>query len=324
MSSPTVLISGAGSIGKRHLKNLHDLGVGHLMLCDPDAVRVHELSKEIPCNISASLEDALAAEKPDVVFVCSPTRLHVPQAQKAAEADAHLFIEKPLSHTLEGIGMLEKEIKKRRLICMVGCNMRFHFGPATVKRLLDEGKIGTVTRATVYTGSFLPDWRPQQDYRKSYSADPEQGGAILDCIHEIDLALWYLGPATLEKTVLQPATSLNIPVEGTADLTLSHVSGATSAVHLSFMEPGYRRFCRIEGTEGTIEWDIGKKTVMLLGKNGTMLEAIPEPVGYDLNQMYMEEIRHFLDCIKRNAQPQGNLQEATAALEIALEAKGKD
>ncbi|MDD4628940.1 MAG: Gfo/Idh/MocA family oxidoreductase, partial [Candidatus Peribacteraceae bacterium] len=259
--------------------------------------------------------------KPAIVFVCSPTGLHVPQALAAARTGAHLFIEKPLSHTEKGIDDLRKEATKRDLICMVGCDMRFHFGPATVKKLLEEGAIGTVTHATVFTGSFLPDWRPQQDYRKSYSADPEQGGAILDCIHELDLALWYLGPATLRDAVLQPATSLGIPVEGTADLILQHETGAIGSVHLSFMEPGYRRFCRIEGTAGTIAWDIGEKRVTLSNPEGKTLRTFKEPAAYDLNRMYLDELRHFLDCVRKNVQPQGNLQEATIALGIALEAK---
>ncbi|MFH0770602.1 MAG: Gfo/Idh/MocA family oxidoreductase [Candidatus Peregrinibacteria bacterium] len=319
--APSVLVSGAGSIGKRHLRNLHAQGIGALAICDPDPARLTEAANQTPCKTYTDFHQALASEKPDAVFVCSPTRWHLSQAVDAAGAAAHLFIEKPLSHTMDGVERLAHAVEEQRLCCMVGCNMRFHFGPKTVKTLLTEGKIGTVTHATVYTGSFLPDWRPVQDYRKSYSADPLQGGALLDCIHEIDLALWYMGPATLVSAALRSADVIGIPVEGTADLILEHGKGVTSSVHLSFTEKEYRRFCRIEGAEGTIAWDIGEKTVTLRGRDGKLHEIFREPAGEDLNRMYEDELRHFLDCMRRNVQPQGNLREAIAALKIALEAK---
>jgi len=204
---------------------------------------------------------------------------------------------------------------------MTGCNMRFHFGPATVKRLLDQGKIGMPKHATVYTGSYLPDWRPKTDYRRSYSADPVQGGAILDCIHEIDLAQWYLGPAKLMACSLKQAESLGIPVEGTADLKLHHATGATSDVHLSFTEKEYKRYCIIEGTEGSLFWDIHKKTVELQDASGQLRESVPEPAGYDINQMYTDELRHFLGCVASGTVPMGNLMESTEVLSIALQAR---
>ena len=288
----TIVISGAGSIGSRHATNLKTLGIENVTLCDPS----------VESADYSDLEEAITKENPNVVFICSPSKLHIKQALLAAKQNCHLFIEKPLSHTLDGIDELKKEVAKRNLTCMVGCNMRFHPGPKRVKEELERGDIGDIKTATVYTGSYLPDWRPQQDYKKSYSADLEQGGALLDCIHEIDLALWYFGEATLKEATLKPATTLGIDVEGTADLTLEHASGCTSHVHLSFMEKEYRRFCDIEGIKGKIHWDIAKDSS-------------------DFNQCYIDEITYFLECIEKNQIPMGNLKEAEVALRIALEAK---
>lgn len=315
MRDKHILIVGAGSIGRRHLRNLQTLGMQQITVCDPDA----KSRTETGCRAYADFTEALAAEHLNIVFLCSPTRLHVPQALAAVRANAHVFIEKPLSHTMESIEELQREVEERECICMVGCNMRFHPGPAKVKELMDTGVIGKAKQATVYTGSYLPDWRPQQDYKKSYSADPAQGGAILDCIHEIDLALWFLGPATLTGTQVKPATSIGLAVEGTADLTLRHAGGRTSAVHLSFIEKKYRRFCTIIGTEGSIHWDFGEERVVIRDRSDT--ETATYPTGGDINRMYMEEISHFLHCCEKHCQPPGNMAEARAALEIALEAR---
>lgn len=289
----SVLISGAGSIGTRHANNLQHMQVGAITTCDP----------HVKADFS-HFDKALQQTKPDVVFVCCPSNLHMEQAITAANFGAHIFIEKPLSHTLEGIDELRKIISEKNLTCMVGCNMRFHPGTIRVKEQLEHGDIGAITSATVYTGSYLPDWRPQQNYKESYSANPVYGGAILDCIHEIDLALWYFGPATLKDAKVEPATSIGLETDGTADLTLEHASGIISNVHLSYIEKKYRRFCDINGTKGNIHWDIADDAI-------------------DFNQLYIDEIEHFFDCIEQKSPPMGNLTEAAQALEIALAAKNR-
>lgn len=271
------LISGAGSIGKRHTRNLQTMGCNDIVLCDP-----HVSDADY-----ADFEEALDKSKPDVVFVCSPSKLHVQQAILAAKAGAHLFIEKPLSNKAEGIDELKAEVEKKNITCMVGCNMRFHAGPEKVKELLNADAIGNVRKATVYCGSYIPDWRPQSDYKKSYSADSEQGGAILDIIHEIDLALWYLGPATITGTTKETADSIGLTVEGTADISLQHTSGALSTVHLSFTEKEYNRFCNIVGERGTIAWDINKKSVVVTDTEGNLKDKFAEPEGYDYNHCYI-------------------------------------
>lgn len=311
MNQQKILISGAGSIGMRHARNLRSIGMENIVQCDPNGVVEY-----------ADFETALEETKPDIVFICSPTKYHIDQSLLAAKKNAHLFIEKPLAADEEHTDDLLQEVQKRNLVCMVGCNMRFHHGPATVKRLIDEGAIGSIISATVSTGSYLPNWRPQQDYRKSYSADPLQGGAILDCIHEIDLALWYAGPARLTACQTQSAAEIGLPeVVGTADLTLAHASGATSSVHLSFTEQVYKRSCLITGERGTIHWDITKKEVEVCNAGGAIIALEYEPENYDMNQMYIDEIRHFLQCCQNHDAPQGNLAEASSALHIALAAK---
>jgi len=315
------LVVGTGSIGARHARNLRASGIKQITLCDPAARSREALARELSCDECSSLEEGLNDDAIDMVFICSPTKFHIAQAMMAAAHGRHLFIEKPLSHASEGLDELSAIVAQNNVTCMVGCNMRFHFGPATVKRLLDEGRIGTPRQATVYTGSYLPDWHPGTDYRRSYSADPLQGGAILDCIHEIDLALWFLGPATLRSCATQQADTLGIPVEGTADLQLDHEGGSRSAVHLSFMEKEYKRFCAIEGSSGKLFWDFHKKSVEVQDAAGTVRERFIQGDPYDINRMYVDELKHFLQCISSGSDPMGNLHEAISALSIALAAR---
>jgi predicted dehydrogenase len=290
--------------------------VEEVTVTEPDQSRWATLETDgIQCT--ADYAKALEEQR-TIVFICSPTKEHIHQALLAAKIGAHLFIEKPLSHSMEGVEELKKATEGRTV--MVGCNMRFHPGPKQVKELLEQNTIGTVTHATIHAASYLPNWRPGSDYTKSYSADPEQGGAILDFIHEIDLALWYLGDATLTNANVQPATAIGLSVDGEATLELAHENGAHSTVSMSFVKQGYERGCSIQGTEGALRWEYGKD-VELLGSNGALRESFPEPKGWEPNQMYLDEIASFLQCIENGTAPFSSLQEAEAALTIALAAR---
>jgi predicted dehydrogenase len=267
-----------------------------------------------------SLEEAWDC-KPQIALITVPTHTHVPLAQQAAEHGCHLFIEKPLSYTLDGVGRLCAEVEHRRLVTMVGCNMRFHPGPATVKRLLDEDVIGQVIAARIQTGSFLPRWRSWQDYRQSYSASPEWGGAILDCIHEIDLALWYLGPAHVLAAARVPAQSIGLETDGLAEMILQHESGVLTNVHLNFVQRDYRRTCQIIGSEGTIYWDFSDHQVRVLGPDGEMKQVYSEPDGWQMNQMYVDELEHFLQSVRLGSSTVNPVSSGLETLRVALAAR---
>lgn len=318
-----ILVSGAGSIGRRHLTNLCALGVKNLAFADPhpDPAIAMPLKEQTGALSFSDFEEALAAFKPSVVFICSPTILHQEQAFAAAQAGCHLFIEKPLSHTLAGLDDLEREVKEQNLIAMVACNMRFHPGPAQIKKLLTERRIGDVLSARIHTGSFLPSWQPNHDYKARYSADPLQGGAILDCIHEIDLALWFFGGAKLINAAAVPATSIGLSVEGISEIILRHDAGTVSSIHLNFLQRNNRRSCEVIGTEGTIEWDVHTERVEIFGSDGKLAESIPLSMGFEDHAAYELEIEHFLQAVGQGKAPLCSLADGRAALEIALSAR---
>lgn len=268
----------------------------------------------------SELEVAWAWE-PDVAFIASNTDSHVPIAIEAARHGCHLFVEKPLSHTLAGIETLQTEVRKRGLKTMVGCNMRFHPGPSTLKNLLEAKAIGTIIAARLQTGSFLPRWRPSQDYRQSYSASAEWGGAILDCIHEIDLALWFLGPARLLASAYLTAWTIGLETDGLSEMILQHTSGALSSIHLNFVQRDYRRTCQLIGSEGTLYWDYETHVVHQYGLDGKLAHIYPEPAGWQANQMYLDELTHFLEVLKGSNQTMNPVNESLATLEIALAAR---
>lgn len=313
-------ILGCGSIGRRHLRNLQQLDYSELIAFDPAESARKEVIDEMGVEVADNLDDVWKWN-PQVVLVCGPSNLHCELALEAVQRHCHLFLEKPLSHTLDGLGPLLSEVNRQRLTTMVGCNMRFHPGPRKVKSLIEEGAVGRVIAARIQTGSYLPRWRPLQDYRLSYSASPEWGGAVLDCIHEIDLALWYFGPAKVRGAACLPATCIGLETVGLAEMLLEHDCGSLSNVHLNFLQRDYRRTCQVIGTEGTIYWNFNDRRVLLLGPEGESLQEFSEPEGWQVNQMFIEEIQHFLEAIHCGRPTCNPISQSLAALKIALAVK---
>jgi predicted dehydrogenase len=313
------LVVGAGSIGTRHLENLAALGVEARAVVEPEESRRRELQgRGVVCF--AALADGLAWG-PTLVVVATPTRLHVEQARAAARHGCHLLVEKPLSHARDGVDELCAEVRRAGLVTLVGCNMRFHPGPALVKRLLEEGAVGRPLAARLRTGSYLPAWRPDQDYRRSYSASPAEGGAILDCIHELDLALWYFGPARLVAAARLDAGSLGLETDGLAEILLRHDGGVLSSVHLNFVQRDYRRGCQVIGTEGTLYWDFTEHRVDVYDTRGQRARELAGPPGWEVNRMYRDEMAHFLDCVRAGRETVNPVPAAAATLELALAAR---
>ncbi len=314
------IVIGCGSIGQRHISNLIALDAGRVIAFDTQSEQRHMVEENFKIKTVSTLEDGWK-ECPTVALIAAPSNLHVPLAMEATKHDCHLFVEKPLSHTLDGVEELLTVVEARHLTTMVGCNMRFHPGPIIVKKLLGEKIIGEVIAARIQTGSYLPRWRPWQDYRQSYSASPEWGGAILDCIHEIDLALWYLGPAKVAAAVHLPAKTIGLETDGLAEIILHHESGVLTNVHLNFVQRDYRRTCQIIGSEGTIYWDFADHCVRVYGLHGELAKTYPEPQGWEINQIYVDELAHFCSAVRSKSQTANPVAGGLEVLKVALVAK---
>lgn len=316
-----IAVLGCGSIGRRHLRNLQSLGYADLLAYDPDA-QARSLAEEETGTPSLSSLEEVWSRNPEVALITASTEAHVGLALAGARRGCHLFIEKPLSHTIDSrLKELLTEVERRNLITMIACNMRFHPGPLTIKEYLEGGFIGDILASRIQIGSYLPHWQPDHDYRQRYCASPEWGGAILDCIHEIDLALWYFGPGQLSGSAYLTAESIGLKTDGLAEILISHKSGVLSSLHVNFVQRDYKRSCQIIGSRGTLYWDWNEGQVKAFGVAGTLSKCIREPKGWQLNQMYLDELEHFLDAAKNHSVTMNPISGGLEALEIALSVK---
>ena len=100
-------------------------------------------------------------------IISNESHFHLKTVVLLSKKKIPFILEKPLSHKINGIEKLIKIIKENHLQTLMGCNLRFHPCIMKIKNLLDDKKIGKVILAKVENSSFLPDWHPYEDYKKS-------------------------------------------------------------------------------------------------------------------------------------------------------------
>ncbi len=314
------LIVGAGSIGRRHGRNLRSLGIKNLAFCDTNSVALERCREEVQAENFSQYSDALREFCPDVVLVCTPPIHHVEHALAALDAHAHVFIEKPLSHESSAIQPLIAEARRTDRKVQVGYNLRFHPGLQILKDLIDSKKIGRVLWINAEAGQYLPDWRPWQDYRESYSGRQDLGGGIiLDGSHELDYICWLLGLPTEVICRAEQLSSLKVDVEDSAWIYLTFPDKRRVELHLDFVQRSYTRTCKVVGDQGTAIWDFTAKEVRLFNAAQSSWESIP--YTFEVNDMYVKELVHFFESIDGDTGPMVDLEQGRDVIKVVEAAK---
>lgn len=316
------LIVGCGSIGRRHARNLLDLG-HEVAAFNRGEQRREAIAGSMGIRVYDDLERMLDAEAGGrAAVICTPQHKHVEHSLAALRRGLHLFVEKPVSNSRDGLGELEGEAQRRSLITHVGCNMRFHFGPSTVKRLLEEGTIGRPLWSFFWGGMHLPDWHPEEDYRGMYSAKKSQGGgAVMDFVHELDLVNWFHGMPERVAAVTGRSGWLEIETEDVVDAIMKFKNGLQAGLHVDYLQRPFQRGIRIVGEAGWVEWNLARQGVELFRHETREKSWFDYPGGYDHNDMYVEQMRYFVSCIERQRPSESSLKEGMQALELATRIK---
>ncbi|MHB8634080.1 MAG: Gfo/Idh/MocA family protein [Thermoplasmatota archaeon] len=317
MGKPSVGVIGCGNIGLRHVRNLIALGAS------PTAIDTRPEALMAASALGAAVSkaaDRATLRTFDAVIVATPTAGHVDPTCAALEENIAVFVEKPLAHTGEGVQLLDRLARERGVTTMVACNMRFHGGPQTVKRLIRTHSVGRVVSVLFDLGQYLPDWHPSQDYTKSYSARSSMGGGIiLDAIHEVDIAIDWFGAPSDTFCFGGTRGDLAIDTEDVAEVLVRFETGEVVNLHMDYLQRTYSRKYKVIATEGTIEWSL-PGPVRAFSAQGKSWEEHPVPAD-DLREMYVREMSHFLHCVERREQTVCPISAGALAARTALAAK---
>jgi len=320
-----IFIIGCGSIGERHIRNLLKLGYRDITAVDTDNLRLEHLRNEYKISVShfSHLDSILDNNDQKISIVSAPNHLHVKIALLCAKYRSHIFIEKPLSHAHEGIYALHNLVRKNKLTSMVACNMRFYPAINYIKECLDKGIFGRIFHVKAEFGLYLPSWRPTEDYRNNYGAKKKEGGGVLlDLYHEFDYLYWFFG---LPKRIFcncMKLGDLEINTEDNAELILEYGKNKPFIcnLHLDYLQYRYSRGITIVGEKCMLTWNWHDMRVRLWDKKGIAMEEFNFK-GYDVNNMYLEEIKYFIGCVHKKKQTMTEVKEAKKIQSVIFKAK---
>jgi predicted dehydrogenase len=312
------MVCGLGSIGRRHLRNLRSLG-------EKDIVLLRSGMSTLPDDdlaglpVERDLDAALERWRPEGVIVSNPTALHLEAAIPAAQKGCHLLIEKPLSHNLDRICELRSAVAAGGGKVLMGFQFRFHPRLQLVKRLLEEGAIGRPLSVRAHWGEYLPGWHPGEDYRLSYSARADLGGGVvLTLCHPFDYLRWLIGEVSSVSAHVGKLSDLDLEVEDTAEIGLGFAAGLTGSLHLDFVQRPPEHRLEVIGGQGTIVWDgLEGSTGLFTAERGAW-QMFPAPSGFERNDMFVAEMRHFIEVVSGRAAPACTLEDGESALRLAL------
>jgi predicted dehydrogenase len=295
-------IVGLGSIGRRHLGNFHTVGVPTLAAWDADAGARAAAATQFPfATITPTLDAALDGAAG--VVVCTPPDSHLALGRLAAGRSAHVMVEKPLTQTLDGVEAWLADCDAKGVRVLTAYNWRYWPPMLLAERLLKEGRIGPVRAARTEYAYHLPQHRyPGRDYRQFYMAKTAQGGGcVLDESHAIDYMRWLCGEIVEVSAVVDRISSLEIETDDIADLTVRFASGAIGNIHMNLFAWTMHSHFELMGEAGVLQWRRFENEIRVFDGAANRWEI--HPFAGQLNDMYVEEAKHFVSVVRGEAAP---------------------
>ena len=323
----SVLIVGVGSIGERHLRCFQTTGRAAVSFVEiNDKLRV-DIAARYGVRGFASLDEALkeCADSPSqqaqaltAAVVATPANLHIEIAQRLAEANIHLLIEKPLSTSTDGLDRLTKTVRERGLVVGVAYVYRCFPVLVAMRDALLGGRFGRPVEIVAVSGQHFPTYRPA--YRDTYYADSATGGgAIQDALtHVLNAGEWLVGP--IERLVADAAHQVieGVAVEDTVHVLARHnkVMGSYSLnQHQAPNESTITVICE----HGTVRWESHtNRWRWMIHPDEPWHDEPHEPQPRDA--AFITQALRFLDAIEGHRPLPCTLDEGTQTLKVNLAA----
>jgi predicted dehydrogenase len=312
-----VLVVGYGSIGKRHVGNLlklNDIAKISIFTGTKEDIPLDGKIRVIDSSLR-SLDDILGDEKFDFAIIANETHKHIDAAISLAKKGINLFIEKPLSHNLDRVDTLRDIAEAKKLKIFIAYNLRFLGAIRKIKQELEKGTVGRLYFAKIEAGQYLPDWRPDTDYRKSYSSDSIRGGGVsLDLSHEVDYMYYLFGMPISWKALKTKVSDLEINSDDLFEGIYQFANGFTCNVHMDYLQKMKKRKLRVVGSEGMITLDIVRKHIEI--SDGNKSQCLNDESLFETERTYIDELCHFIDVIKNDTLPLIPLRDGITTLRL--------
>jgi predicted dehydrogenase len=309
----TYLVVGSGSIARRHIANLKTLFPTATIGCLSASGKVlHALDMGADV-FYPDLKEALEYA-PRFAIIATPAPFHVQHAITLLNRNVPVLIEKPLTDCLKRFKWVENAFDTHQHRIEIAYNLRYMPSAIWVKNYLDQQVLGKIHAVMIDVGQYLPDWRPNTDYRQNVSANKTLGGGVLlELSHELDYLTWFFGDFDNVFCLTHNTGVLDIDVEDVADALITRSDGLRVNIHLDFLQHKAFRTCKMIGELGTMTWDLLANRLVVCLKSSPEEVVFDDPT-YDKNAMYLEELSRFAKVASGELMPAITLQQGVKVL----------
>jgi len=316
-----VLFFGLGGVGQRHLRNLIEIEPDVSLGAVKKTSRTFEIDDKLQAHHDVDVLEKYNIEKfssldeaedfkADFAVVTNPTSVHVKTALELVEKNIPVFMEKPVSDNYIGLKELLEASEKKNVPVMIGYMMRFNPCAVKLKELIDKNRIGRVYSVVLIINSYLPSWHKYEKVNEFYAGSKKLGGGVvLTEIHELDLLNWYFGTPGSLWAVGGKLSSLDIDVEDTVSILLEQEYNKEKFpvnINMCFVQKAPLRKLFIQGEKGRIDWDISGSIVTVEDKEKNKQESFDHS-DFPRNQMFIDELKHFIKCVKDGKEPDASI-----------------
>jgi predicted dehydrogenase len=321
------LVVGLGSMGKRRIRNLRRLGQANIIGADPQLERRQEAEKLFGIPTCLSFEDGLALGA-DALIISTPPDMHMGFAKSAVMNGKHFFCE--ASTSADGMAEVQRIAQANKVVAAPSCTMRHHPSVRRLKEIVAAGGIGTVLTYTHHAGQWLPDWHPAEDYRKFYVSRRATGACREIVPFELTWLNWVIDAKVKHVTAMKAKLSdLDCDIDDVYQLLMQYDNGAIGHLQIDVLARAPVRYCRIIGTEGTLECCLIKRNVRHYRAASGEWTSYAEPParvepGYSEmsnEAMYEDEIAAYIAAIRGDAPWSNSLEDDTGVLAILTAAE---
>lgn len=321
MGQACIGLIGAGVMGSRHALSLAALPEAKLAaVADAAVERAEALAAEFGAAPYGDYREMLAKERPEAVIVATSDPAHRDPCVAAAQAGAHILVEKPLATSLADCDAIAAAAWEAGVRVLVGHTLRWEPRYALAQQAAARGELGPVSYIYARRNNL-------QSVARRVAR--ETNVARFLSIHDIDWAQWVLGERAcrvVARTVTRVLTDLATP--DAYFMLIRFPSGALACIEAAWLLPaqGSAPFdfqAEVAGAKATLSISVQDQGVRVDAKGGLRFpDILYGPVVRGVAQgVYVEELRHFLDVIRGRAEPLCGVAEARAAVAVLLAAE---
>ncbi len=294
-------------MGRRRIRNLQALGYNQIFGVDSREDRRKEAEEKYGISTRPDFASALSQLKPSAVIISTPPNLHTPFMLQCAKAGVPFFVEASVVN--DGLDEVNAIAKRKKILAAPSCTFRFKQSIRTLKRLLEEGRIGRVLGFTYHMGQYLPDWHPWEDYRKFYGSKKSIGAIREMVCFETQWLNWLFGPLEAISCMRSRQSDLEIETDDLFAMVYKYKkvaggAGPIGTVLIDILSRVPTRRMYIMGEKGNLLWDLDWGAVRLYDAGARKWEEFKESEHaaqkeyWIKDDMYIEEMRHFIGALE--------------------------